>query len=356
MIFIRDCDIMRKKSIADGRREKMDKIRVGVLGPGRIVRRVMKDFRKAQGVELIAVASRSEERAQSAAREYGAKYAFSSYEALAECAEVDLVYIATPHVFHCGQAIMMMEHGKHVIVEKPMAVTEEQARRMAECAKKNKVFLMEAMWTRFFPAWKKMMELIRAGEIGSVNHVYGVFSCSVGRIDPESRLFAPSLAGGALLDVGVYPLMAATAILGWEPEKAQSLYALTETGVDGRMSVQLQYAGGATAQMMTALDAEGSSDLIIYGTKGYIRMEEFWHPAAFAVIKGGEREEFRFDAENEGFHHEFEEAASCIRKGLREAEQMPLAESIAVCGLTERLRHEAGVYYPGEEKANERSI
>lgn len=328
----------------------MDKIRVGVLGPGRIVRRVMKDFHKAQGVELIAVASRSEERAQSAAREYGAKYAFSSYEALAECAEVDLVYIATPHVFHCEQAITMMEHGKHVIAEKPMAVTEEQARRMAECARKNKVFLMEAMWTRFFPAWKKMKELIRAGEVGEVRHVCGAFCYSVEKIDPESRLFAPALAGGALLDIGVYPLMAATDILGWEPEQVQQMHTLTETGVDGRMSVQMQYAGGATSQFMTALDAEGPSDLTIYGARGYVRMEEFWHPTAFEVVVGGEKREFRFEAENEGFHHEFEEAARCIQAGMKEAEQMPLAESIAVCGMTERLRHEVGVYYPGEEK------
>ena len=141
----------------------MENVRMGILGPGRIVRRVMKDFHRAQGIELTAVASRSEERARQAAEEYGAKYALASYEELASCDEVELVYIATPHVFHCEQAIMMMEHGKHVIVEKPMAVTADEARRMAECARANNVFLMEAMWTRFFPAWEKMMELIHLG-------------------------------------------------------------------------------------------------------------------------------------------------------------------------------------------------
>ena len=329
---------------------KMEKVRVGVLGPGRIVRRVMKDFHKAQGVELIAVASRSPERAKQAAEEYGAKYAFSSYEEMAGCAEVDLVYIATPHVFHCEQAVLMMEHGKHVIVEKPMAVTEAQAKKMTECAKRNRVFLMEAMWTRFFPAWKKMMELIEGGEIGRVNHLYGVFCSSVEKADPESRLFAPSLAGGALLDIGVYPLMAATAVFGWEPRHMQQMHTLTETGVDSRMSVQLQYGNGATAQFMTALDAKGPSDLMIYGSKGCIRMADFWHPSAFEVVcANGEKKEYRFEAENEGFWQEFEAAAKYIRSGALEAKEISHAESVAVCGLTERLRHEAGVYYPGEE-------
>ena len=327
----------------------MERVRVGVLGPGNIVRRVMKDFHQAQGVELVAMASRSAERAEDAARRYGAKYAFSSYEALAECPEVELVYIAIPHVFHCEQAILMMEHGKHVIVEKPMAVTADEARRMTECAKKNGVFLMEAMWTRFFPAWERMTSIIREGVIGEIRHVYGVFSYPVSQIDPESRLFAPSLAGGALLDIGVYPLMAATAILGWKPSGMQEMHTLTETGVDSRMSVQLQYENGATAQFMTALDAEGPANLIVYGSKGYIEMKEFWHPTAFAVVAGEGRQEYRFDEENEGFHHEFEAAARCIRAGRMQAEQMPQEESVCVCGLTERLRHEAGVYYPGEK-------
>jgi len=326
----------------------MERIRVGVLGPGNIVRRVMKDFHKAQSVELTAIASRSPERAEKAAETYGAKYAFSSYEELAECKEVDLIYIATPHTFHCEQAIMMMEHGKHVLCEKPMAVTEEQARRMTDCAKKNGVFLMEAMWTRFFPAWKSMIEMIRSEEIGQIHHIYGTFTCSVGDINPESRLFAPALSGGALLDIGVYPLMAGTAILGWNPVKLQGMHVLTETGVDARMSVQMQYADGATAQFMTALDAEGASDLLIYGAKGQIRMNDFWHASSFDIVSEGRRRRVEFEKENEGFYQEFEEAARCIRAGLTESPLMTHEESVAVSRMTEQLRHEAGVFYPEE--------
>lgn len=323
-------------------------IRVGILGLGRIVSRVMTDFGNAGGVRLTAIASRSAERAEKAAKQYGAPYAFFNYDELAECAEVDLVYIATPHPFHCEQAIRMMEHGKHVLCEKPMATTAEETRRMVECARKNGVFLMEAMWTRFMPAMKKLMELIRAGEIGEVSHIYSLFSCSCG-VDPESRLFSPDLAGGALLDIGVYPLMAVTQILGWMPSRMQLLSCRTETQVDARMSIQMQYESGATAQIMTALDAAAPSQLMIYGTKGYVTAEDFWRLTEFTLVKnGGERVEYKFRPENEGHHYEFEEAARCIAGGEIESPLMMHEESIAVAQMTERLRHEAGVFYPWE--------
>lgn len=323
-------------------------VRVGILGPGRIVKRVMTDFHNSEGVRLTAIASRSVERAREAAAAYGAVYAFGSYEELAECGEVDLVYIATPHPFHCEQAILMMEHGKHVLCEKPMAPTEAETKRMVECARKNGVFLMEAMWTRCFPAMKRLMELIRAGEIGEVNHIYSLFSCSCG-VDPESRLFSPDLAGGALLDIGVYPLMMVTHILGWNPVRIQSLSTRTETGVDARMSVQLQYESGATAQVMTALDAAGPSQLMIYGTKGYISADEYWRPTSFEAVINGERRKYGFAPENEGHHYEFEEAARCINKGLIESPLMTHEESVAVSRMTQALRHEAGVFYPWEK-------
>lgn len=328
----------------------MENIRMGIVGPGRIVRRVMKDFHKAKGIELVAVASRSLERAQEAAKEYGAKYAFGSYEELAKCGEIDLVYIATPHNFHCGQAVLMMEHGKHIICEKPITISEAETRTMVECARKNGVFLMEAMWTRFFPAMQRMRKLIEDGAIGEVKHIYGVFSSSVETPDPTDRVFDPGLAGGAMLDIGVYPLMAVTSLLGWKPEKVQGLYRIAETGVDAAMSVQMQFAGGATAQIMTALDTFAPSPLRVYGTKGCIAMDDFWHSSAFTLVrKGGEKAEYTFAPENEGFYHEFDEVVRCIREGLIESPTMTHEESIAVSRIMEDLRHEAGVYYPGEK-------
>ncbi|MBQ8952866.1 MAG: Gfo/Idh/MocA family oxidoreductase [Clostridia bacterium] len=325
-----------------------DTIRVGVLGPGRIVSRVMKDFHTGRGYALTAVASRSPERAQAAARAYGARYAFDSYEALAACEEVDLVYIAVPHPFHCPLAIQMMESGKHVICEKPMALNERETRAMTDCAKAHGVFLMEAMWTRFFPAMRKMVSLVQGGAIGRVNHIYSVFSAAA-EYDPASRAFDPALGGGALLDIGVYPLMACTQLLGWTPERVQGAWQSAPTGVDMRMAAQLQFPGGATAQIMGGMDACAPSHLLIYGTEGCVTMEDFWHPTAFTLVGiDGRREEYTFRPENEGFHHEFEEAARCIREGLAESPLMTHEESIAVSRITERLRREAGILYPGE--------
>ncbi len=327
----------------------MDKIRVGVVGPGRIVSRVMKDFHLAEHAELTAVASRSLERAQQAAAAYGAKYAFGSYEELAACDEVDLAYIATPHPFHCEQAMLMMEHGKHVLCEKPMSISARQTRMMIDCARRNHVFLMEGMWTRCFPAYKAMKAVIARGDIGKIKHVYALFSSRATDVDPQNRLFNPSLAGGALLDIGVYPLMAATDLLGYEPESIQCLHRLTETNVDAGMSIQLQYASGATAQLMTSIDTCAPSVMHVYGTEGYITIDHFWHPDSFTVVRpDGSHNVQRFTTWNEGFFHEFDEAAHCIDCGLVESPLMTHGESLAVSQLCDRLRHEAGVYYPGE--------
>ena len=338
-----------KRQINSGVKQIMaGKIRVGVLGPGRIVRRVMKDFHKGQGYELTAIASRSPERAEAAAREYGAKYAFGSYEALAASGEVDLVYVAVPHPFHCAASMLMMEHGKHVLCEKPMALNEREARLMVDCARKNGVFLMEAMWTRCFPATKELAALVRAGVIGDVRHIYSVFSsCSLE--DPQSRAFNPALGGGALLDIGVYPLMACTLLLGSAPERVQGACHYASTGVDMRMAMQLIYPGGATAQLMAGMDAGAPSQLFVYGARGCILMNDFWHPSSFTLrtADGGSRE-YAFPVENEGFFHEFEEAARCISAGLHESPLVPLDESISVARITDGLRRDAGIVYPGE--------
>ena len=323
-------------------------IRVGVLGPGRIVRRVMKDFHAGQGYTLAAVASRSLERARQAAAEYGAPLAFGSYEELAACEAVDLVYIAVPHPFHCPLALQMMAAGKHVLCEKPMALNEKETRAMADCARDKGVFLMEAMWTRCFPAMKKMVSLVKGGAIGKVNHVYAVFTAS-SNYDPASRAFDPALGGGALLDIGVYPLMAATQLLGWQVESVQGACEYAPSGVDMRLAAQLKFPGGATAQIMGGMDACGPSHLLVYGAEGCITMENFWHPDAFTLFgRDGRRETYAFRPENEGFHHEFEEAARCIREGLHESPLMTWEESVAVSRITEKLRREAIILYPGE--------
>lgn len=329
----------------------MKKTRLGILGPGRIVSRVMTDMPNAAEIELTAVASRDPARARDAAKRYGAPLAFASYADLAACDQVDLVYIATPHPFHAQQAMLMMEHGKHVLCEKPMEANAAQTRRMIDCARAQGVFLMEAMWTRFFPATRKLMELIRGGAIGQVRHVCGEFSTYLDTIDPTSRLFDPALAGGALLDIGVYPLMAVTQLLGWRPNRVQGVCVKAASGVDMRTCVQLGYPNGATAQIVCGMDAQSEDCLKILGTGGQIVVPGFWHPTAFTVYAGGTPpRRYTFAPENEGHHYEFDHAAQCIRAGMLESPLMPLEESLAVSEICTRIRHDNGIFYPGEQR------
>lgn len=328
----------------------MKKIRLGMIGAGGIVARVMKDMHRLENVEITAIAARDLGRAQAAAAQYHIPHAYGSYLELARSSEVDLAYIATPHSFHAEQAMMMMRHGKHVICEKPMALNPAQVQRMIDCARENGVFLMEAMWTRFQPCVRQLMQMIRDGVIGEVRHVFGEFSWNAGSYDPSSRLFDPALAGGALLDLGVYPLMVSMQLLGTEPETVQSLCRKTPEGVDMHTSVQMQYPNGAVAQFFCGMDACGNDCMQIFGTKGHIVVPGFWHPRAFTLcVNGQEPQAFSFDITDEPYHHEFDHAAECILQGLTESPEMPLAESLKTSQICTAIRHSHGIVYPGEE-------
>ena len=326
------------------------KIRLGVMGPGAIFRRMMADLHKADGVELRAIASRDLGRARSAAEKYGAPLAFGSYEEMAASQEVDLVYIATPHNFHMEQAIMCMERGKHVLCEKPMALNDSQTAAMIDCARRNGVFLMEAMWTRFFPATVKMQELIAAGVIGKVWHVAADF-CFSGEFDPESRMFAPELAGGALLDLGIYPMSAATLLLGHEPVQVHGTCAKAPSGVDGMDQVTMAYEGGATAHLLCGMSAVSAQTEVILGSEGRIEVPDFWHPTRVQVYNRSNQlvDEHVFAPENEGHWREFAHARECIIEGVWDSPVMPLEETLALSRIMTKLRRQWGVRYPQEQ-------
>lgn len=327
----------------------MKKIHLGIIGAGGIVARVMKDMHRLENVEVTAIAARDLKRAQAVAEQYHIPHAYGSYLELAQCREVDLAYIATPHNLHAEQAMMLMRHGKHVICEKPMALNPIQVQQMIDCARENGVFLMEAMWTRFQPCVQKLMQLLQDGVIGDVRHVFGEFSWCAGAYDPASRLFDPALAGGALLDLGVYPLMVSMQILGSEPETIQSLCRKTPEGVDMHTSVQMQYPNGAIAQFFCGMDACGNDYMQIFGTKGHIMVPCFWKPKAFTLcVNGQENQTFTFDFEDEPYHYEFDHAAACIQQGLMESPVMPLAESLKASQICTEIRHHHGILYPGE--------
>lgn len=321
-------------------------VRLGIVGPGRIVERVMPDMVNSSEIKITAVASRSYERAEAAARKYNIPHAYGSYEEMAASDQVDLVYIALPHPFHCEAACLMMQHGKNVICEKPMTVNDAEAEKMIRCARENNVFLMEAMWTRFVPATLKAKELVAAGAIGEIRHMYADFAFR-GAYDEKDRVYALDLAGGALLDLGVYPLMAMTDFMGCQPVKASALAHKAPTGADMRMSVQMLFENGVTGQFFCGMDVTGEQSMLLYGTEGIIEIPHFWEAESVILRRSGcEEEIYRYPHQFENYHYEFDHAAKCIQQGLKESPVVTLAESLAVSKLCTELRKETGILYP----------
>lgn len=327
----------------------MEKVRLGLVGPGRIVYRVMKDLRKAEHIDVVAVASRSMERSEKAKQDFELKYAFDSYEAMAKSDVIDMAYIALPHPFHCEVTKLFLNNGKHVICEKPFTVNAGEAQEMIDCAKANDRFLMEAMWTRFFPMSVSLKKAIEDGEFGTILRMTGSFSFR-SQAPLEDRTFNKELGGGSLLDVGVYPLSMMCYFKGALPEKVHTDYMTGVTGVDDLCAFQLQFADGCAGQGFSAINVTTDSTLNIYGTEGWVNVPDFWHPTRYiAHFPGKEPEVREFPAENEGFWHEFEYAANCILRGERDQKVIPLAESTAIMKIMDGMRAEMGLVYPCEE-------
>ena len=327
----------------------METVRLGIAGPGRIVHRVMKDLRKAEHIEIAAVAARNLERAQAAAAEYGIPSAFGSYEEMATSNAVDLVYVAVPHPFHCALSRLFLQNGKHVIVEKPFALNAKEAWEMINCAKASNRFLMEAMWSRFFPAAQSLKALIDSDVLGDIRLITADFAFQA-PINYEDRLFNRRLGGGSLLDVGVYPLSLICFYKSELPNRVQVLYDKNETDVDVVCSFQIQFAGGAVGQGFSALDVTTDQRMKIFGTEAWVDLSDFWHPTRYIVHRPGMALEVNeFALEDEGFHHEFEYAAKAILAGQTDQNVISLAESLHIMEIMDGMREQMGVSYSGEE-------
>ena len=320
------------------------KLKLGVLGLGSIFHRVMTDLPNFRLVELYAVAARDGARAKAACEKYGAKKWYGSYEELLADPAVDLVYIATPHPFHKQHTLMSLKAGKHVICEKPFAMNDTEAVEMIRCAKENDRFLMEAMWTRFLPAIRKLKELADSGELGEIRHIHADFSY-LSEPDAESRIFNPRLGGGSLLDVGIYPLSIIAFLLGTDMTfKSSAVRAFT--GVDARFNAILQYKNGATAGFMSGIDVNGLSRMTVYGTKAAVTIPDFWHAVRLEILRNGQTEVLTFPPENEGHHHQFDHAARSIAAGQLENELMPHAETVRLMKIMTEMLRENEIFYP----------
>jgi predicted dehydrogenase len=323
----------------------------GVVATGRIAHRVTRDLACLENAVLHAVSSRS----GTAAKEFAGKYGFAAsyhdqpdatgYEQLLQDPLVDVVYIATPHAQHFEVAAAALEAGKHVLCEKPLTVNAREAKSLASLAGRRRLFLMEAVWTRFLPATRRALELIRSGEIGTVRWVQADLGFAA-TYDPSDRLWDPAAGGGALLDLTVYPLTWALSTLGF-PAGVTAAGHLNHDGVDVQNTVTLHYPEGAVAQLVSSLQSNSPGIVTISGTKGWLRTgSPLYNPRSleYAGSDGTVQVEV-FEETTEGFIHELREAARCIRTGLLESPLMPWDDSVRVMELLDGIREQLGVRY-----------
>lgn len=321
----------------------MKKIRWGIAGPGGIANKFAVAVKNVPSAELVAVASTNKARAKAFAEKHDIPHAFCGYDSLSHFDEVDAVYIATPHSNHKEVAELFLNAGKHVLCEKPICVNARQAQELKKCAERNGVFLMEALWTRFLPAIKEAQNIVNRGDIGEVLGIKADF-CYVAERNVD-RLFKNELAGGSLLDLGVYGLHFAAIFLGNSPEKIIAL-ADTDGGVDLHTNILLKYKNGAIANISSAIDLKKPQEAYIYGTKGRICIPYFYGATELFVSVGGAEEKIVKRGIGDGFEEEIIEACECIASGKLQSDVLPMDESIAIMKQMDDVRAQIGLVYP----------
>lgn len=321
-------------------------IRWGIAGTGRIAHKFVTDFaRLDDSAQIMAVGSRSATSAMAFADEHGIGQAHDGYEALASDPDIDAVYVAGIIPVHAPQTEMFLDAGKHVLVEKPMALDAAQVDAMTAAAERNDRFLMEAMWTRFNPAHVEMMRRIDDGAIGEVRRVIADFSIPV-PFDKEHRLWDRAKGGGALLDLGIYPMTLAWWPLG-PPGSVAAAGHLSTTGIDDEISLLCSWDSGATASLTAGLRLPGSVAARIEGTEGWIELPAPLHCTdRLTIHRGGESEEVV--AAPAGLHHQVVEVHRCLRAGEHESPRMPWATSRQIMATCDAVREELGVRYDAE--------
>jgi predicted dehydrogenase len=327
----------------------VEKVRWGILGTGAIARQFVQGLNSVPEAEVLAVGSRSRASAQEFADKRSIPRRHASYDGLASDPDVDVVYIATPHPFHAENATLCLEAGKAVLCEKPFSVNAAEAERVVKLARERGLFIMEGMWTRFFPLMGEVRRLVSEGAIGEVRMLNVDFGFRADP-DPASRLFDQRLGGGALLDVGVYCVSLASMILG-QPSGSVGLSHLGETGVDEQASIVLEHEGGRLANLSIGIRTTTPQEATIMGTEGYVRIHApWWRPKSMTIYRPGEESE-TVDApvSGNGFNYEAAEVMRCLEAGKTESDVMPLDETISVMRTMDRIRATWGLRYPGEE-------
>ncbi len=325
------------------------KFKWGILGPGRIAHNFAKGLQVINDASLYAVASNNIERAKEFAHQYGGATTYNSYEALVNDPEVDGVYIATPHRYHFENVMLALNAGKPVLCEKPLTVNAGETKKLIETSKKNKVFLMEALWSRYLPIYPVIRGWLDEKAIGDISLMVGTFGANVPK-DKDDRWQNPELAGGTLLDMGIYPIAISQWVMQSQPKSFVAMAHISDTGVDELTTFSLKYENDVISQSHSSFMSNHANDFWIYGSKGRIRIHPaFWASAKATLITDDQELTVSRPLRASGFEYQTEEAMRCIRAGLLESAGMTHADTLANMELMDSIRAEIGLKYPFEK-------
>lgn len=323
-------------------------MKMGILGAGNIAGTMAGTIRKMPQVTLQAVASRTKEKARAFAKEYGFAQAYGSYEELASDPQIDLIYIATPHSHHFAHAKLCVEHGKNVLVEKAFTQNAAQARELLSLAEQKGVLATEAIWTRYMPMRKTLDDVLASGIIGTPYSLYATLAYPLAHVE---RMQEPSLAGGALLDLGVYAVNFASMVFGDDIREVRAAAVLTEKGVDAADDITLIYGDGKMAVLHCDMRAASNREGAVYGDKGYILVQNINNCEGIRVYDREHRLLAQYETPKQitGYEYEVEACMRALEENALECPQMPHSETIYVMELMDRIRAQTGVCYPDEK-------
>ncbi len=329
----------------------MEVVRWGILGCGRIAKKFAADLKLVEGAELVALGARQLSTAKDFANEFPAPHVHGSYEELVSNPDVDVIYVASPHALHHEHTLLCLHHNKAVLCEKAFALNLKQVKEMVETAQKKKVFLMEAIWSKFLPQYQKVQDLISSGELGDIVSVLISFGfIPLPPVPP--RLFDPTLGGGSLLDIGIYNIFYALSLLG-RPDEIEASMTPAPTGVDEQCAMLFKYKNGAMAQLFSSLSSNLGTEADIGGTKNRVRLtSRFYAPSANIEIFSGREETKKIIPVHKeggsGYQYEARHVGECLRKGLIESPVMSHADSTLLMETMDRVRAAAGIHYDAD--------
>lgn len=324
----------------------------GVIGPGNIANTFAKAIAPSKKGKILAVASRSKERAEDFANTYHIEKTYTDYQQMLADPDIDIIYIATPHNFHYQQAKMSLEAGKHVLVEKPSTVNAQQMQKLVALAQSKNLLLQEALWTRFMPSLSQLRQLLNEGIIGDIQYIQSEIGFAFQKRE-KSRLIKAELAGGSLLDLGIYSITVSQFLLQEHPHTVTAMGQLTEQHVDGHVLANMHYPSGRFAQFTCSMLAQTSNTMRIVGTEGYVNLPAcFWDTDKVDVYRDNELvQSIDIPHPVNGFEYQIEQSMLCIEQNKQYSDLMSHTDSVEVLNVMDTIRKQIGVQFPAEIEA-----